>query len=414
MAVLTPGASIFVKAFRVSNLTEEGSVAPGATTVATKDGMKLSITPTLETGADIVAKNANDEITAMARAGDKIKYFTIALELAKPDPQLEQMCCGGVLLSAAQSALGEPGAPTTEAQTTEGELPAGTYGYRLSNYDAFGEGVATVEVTQVTTGATGATVIIAGVPKATATGQRLYGRAIGGPFLIATIPNFGTTIAVKKTVAAKAWKLGEAKILEIEAVTKAIPAGSFFKVAGKSVYKTLTYIGTASTTVTVELVNEAESTVLTAAEVLKACFFDQGGVKTPLGTAAPQGTDTSGLTAENIGYQAPPLGSVANTTGVSIEAWSYNYVEGAPSSNQPYRWWVLPRVRYMHIQPRDLTNANAATIMEGIGIGNSNWGSGPTGEWPSSVVGATQPWQWIRCGSEAVPNTSYTPNIATA
>src|ERR1035441_278022 len=109
MAVLTPGASIFVKAFRVSNLTEEGSVAPGATTVATKDGMKLSITPTLETGADIVAKNANDEITAMARAGDKIKYFAIALELAKPDPQLEQMCCGGVLLSAAQSALGEPG-----------------------------------------------------------------------------------------------------------------------------------------------------------------------------------------------------------------------------------------------------------------------------------------------------------------
>ena len=42
MTVLTPGASIFVKAFRVSALTEEGNIVPGATTIATKDGMSES------------------------------------------------------------------------------------------------------------------------------------------------------------------------------------------------------------------------------------------------------------------------------------------------------------------------------------------------------------------------------------
>lgn len=413
MAVLTPGASVFVKAFRLSQITEEGNVAPGAVTVTTKDGMKLNIAPTMETGDDIAIKNANGDLATLAKHGDMIKYYTLQLELAKPDPQIEAMFCGGTMLSAAQAALGEPGAPTLETQTTEGEIPAGTFAYRLSNSNAFGEGLATAEVTQVTTGATSANVIVAGAPNVNAAEQRVYGRTIGAPFLLGTIPNFGTTIAVKTTVAAKAWKKGEAKVLTIEKVTKPIPAGSFFKVAGKSVYKTLTYISTSSASVTVELVNEAESTVLTAAEVLKGVFYDQGGTKTPVGTAAPVATDTSGLTAENIGYQAPPLGPVANTNGVAIEAWSYNYVEGAPSVSQPYWWWVFPRVRYGHQLARDLTNANLATLMEGIAVGNPNFGAGPTGEWPSSVVPATAPWQRIRCGSEVIPEPSYSPVAAT-
>jgi hypothetical protein len=414
MAVLTTGASIFVKAFRISPLTESGSVAPGTKTLVSKDVMKLTIGPTLETGADIVAKNANDDIVAMAKAGDKIKYYTMTLEMAKPDPQVEQIFCGGEMIETTTSALGEPGAQTIEGFTENGELPTATNEYRVSQYNAFGESKATSGVTVSNTGAgTGANSVIVGAPAALAIGQRVYGRAIGVPFLLGTVPNYGTTIAVKKTVAAKAWRLGEAKELEIEKVTKPIPVGSYFKVAGKSVYKTLTYIGLASGSVKVELVSEAESTVLTAAEVLKGVFWDQGGKKVPLGTAAPSETDTSGLTAENLGYKAPVLGIVGNTNGCSIEAWSYVYVEGAPPSELPFYWWVMPRIRFGHIQPRDLSNAAAVTIMEGIAIGNPNWASGPTGEWPEATLKATAAYQRIRCGAGMVPAVSYEPVIAT-
>ena len=415
MAVVEPGASVFVKAFRVSGLTEEGAIAPGATTVVTKDGMKLNISPTLDTGDDIAIKNANGDLATLAKHGDMIKYYTVQLELAKPDPQLEQLCCGGALLGTTTSTLGTAGSPTSTTANESGELASKTYAYAVSFFNSFGEGLSSAELPVVTTGAKGVNVII---PAAYAgTGLRVYGRETGAPFFIGTIPNIGTAMKVKTTITVGKYVAGEVFTLEIENVGKVgIPAGSYLKVAGTTVFKTLAYIGASTTSVLCETANlegASKSTVWTAAETIKAVFVDYGGTKTTLGTAQPVSVDSSALTAENIGVSAPALGPVGNPTGVSIEAWSYNYIEGAVSATLPYWWWALPRVRHMHIMPRDLTNANTATLMEGIAVGNTAWGTGPTGEWPTGVASASRAWQRIRCGAQVVPTPSYSPQIAT-
>lgn len=411
MSVLTPGASIFVKAFRVSALTEEGGIAAGATTVTTKDGMKLSMTPTLETGADIVAKNANDEIAAMARAGDKIKYFTVSLELAKPDPQLEALFCGGLMLGSSASALGETSGLAVTPQEKGGTLAKGFYGYRASQYNVFGESKAEVEVlgAEAKNGTAENAVWISGIVFAAgAAGAKIYGRTPGVGQFIAKIPNIGKP-KLKTVIAAKAAKKGVPLVIEVESVTKGIPGGTEFRVGSSGVtFKVLGYVEAGATTMTVEPFEENAAEV--KAEEIKVGFLDEGTL-TPAGNL-PE-SDTTAGPGENVGYQAPALGPVANPNGVAVEAWSYCYVEGAPATVDPYWWWVMPRVRFGHIQPRELTNANAATVMEGIGIGNEHFGSGPTGEWPTSIVPANKVWQRIRCGPQVVPTPSYEPQLAT-
>lgn len=411
MSVLTPGASVFVKAFRVSALTEEGAIAPGATTVTTKDGMKCNITPVMDTGDDIAVKNAKGDLATLAKHGDMIKYYTVQLELAKPDPQIEQLCCGGSLIGSSAAALGEPGAPTVTPQNSGGSLAKGFYGYRLASYNVFGESKANAEVlgTEALAATENTMVVLAGSFPAGSTGVRVFGRAPGAGQFIGVIPNIATP-KLKKAVAAKAAKKGTPFVIEVEAVTVGIPGGTTFKTASAAILQVVGYVAAGASTATVELINETENAAEIKAENLKPLFYDTGAV-TPSG--APKETDTTGGPGENIGYQAPALGPVANENGVGIEAWSYCYVEGQPATTQPFWWWVFPRVRYMHIMPRDLTNANAVTIMEGIAIGNPNWGTGPTGEWPETILKASQPWQRIRCGGEVIPTPSYTPVAAT-
>jgi hypothetical protein len=419
MTVLAPGASIFVKAFRISALTENGNVAAGGTTVTTKDGMKLTITPTLQTGADIVALNANDEIAAMARAGDKIKYYTIALELAKPDPQIEQLFCGGTMLGSSAAALGEPAAQEVKPLTTGGTLAKGFYGYRVSQYNVFGESKATAEV--LSAEATNATAensvyVVVGAMNAAASGSKVYGRIAGKTQFLGKVPNIATP-KLETAIAAKALKKGVPTIIKVEAasVTRGIPAGTTLIVKGDtsapiSILEVQGYVEAGAATMTVVLINTAENSAKIEPEKLQAVFFDTGAL-TPEGNL-PE-TDTTAGPGENIGYAAPGLGYVAAPNGVAVEAWSYCYIEGAPATLDPYWWWVLPRVRFGHIQPRDLSNANAQTIMEGIGIGNEHFGSGPTGEWPSAIAPANKAWQRIRCGAAVVPTPSYEPQLAT-
>jgi hypothetical protein len=411
MSVLTPGASIFVKAFRVAKLTEEGNIVAGAETIATKDGMKLTLTPVMETGADIVNKNANDDIAAMGKAGDKIKYFTVALELAKPDPALEAMCCGGTLVGSTAAALGEPSGLKVVPQETLGSLAKGTYGYRATLFNAFGETPAEADVS-ATAAATSPEnmIVLSGVTMPSgALGVNIYGRTIGQEQFIGSILNIGSQTA--GTILAKAVKANTPTKIKVTALTESIQKGTTFQITGdtntpKVTFKVLAFAAKG----TVELEVEANAEVLT--EIKTAVIIP---VLVDAGTVTPNGafptTDSTAGPGENVGYQAPELGPVANPAGVSIEAFSYSYLEGNPSPTQPFWWWAIPRVRYMHIQPRDLTNANTATIMEGQAFQNPNWEKGPSGYYPADT---TKAWQRIRCGKQMVPATSYEPTLAVA
>jgi hypothetical protein len=200
----------------------------------------------------------------------------------------------------------------------------------------------------------------------------------------------------------------------VETVTVGIPGGTYLvteaAAEGKAVVKVVGYVPIGASSATVEIVNETENAAEFKIGEFKAVFWDTGSI-VPNGNVSE--TDTTGGAGENLGVSAPLLGPVGQPNGVSIEAWSYNYVEGAVSQTLPYWWWVLPRVRHMHIAARDLNNANTATLMEGIGVGNTGWGTGPSGEWPASTFSAARAWQRLRCGAEVVPEPSYSPQYAT-
>jgi hypothetical protein len=409
MTVLNPAASIFVKAFRVSALTEEGAIVPGAETISTKDGMKLSITPVLETGADIVAKNANDDIVAMGKAGDKIKYYTVALELAKPDPALEALCTGGALVGSSAAALGAPTGLTVTPQTTLGSLAAGTYGYRASQYNAFGESPAEADVSATTTGSTGMNVISGVTLAAGALGANIFGRAIGAEQFLGVIPNIGKQKAT--AILAKAVKASTPTTIKVVALTQSIPVGTTFQIAGdantpKITFKTVAFGAEGSVTLQVE--SQVENSSEIAEGEIIPVFVDTG-VVTPNGAFSV--TDTTAGPGENVGYQTSELGPVGNPNGVSIEAFTYAYENGQPAAKNPFFWWAIPRVRYMHIQPRELTNANTATILEGQAFQNPNWAKGPSGAYPADTSKA---WQRIRVGRQVVPSTGYEPVAAAA
>ncbi len=405
MANLPDGAAaIWCQAMRVSALDPNGYVDPGANSYVTNQLIKATITPVTATGDDIELKNANGDLVTFAKHGDIPKYATVSLELGTPDPALEQICCGGTLLTSSAAALGAPTGLVVTPQITLGSLAAGAYSYRATQYNAFGESPAEASVVaSVASGVAGTCVISGVVMGAGATGVRVYGRIQGAEQLLGAYPNIGTqaTSAVSGT--------GSPTQLTVTALTQSIPAGTTFTITGdtntvKIVFTTSAFAPAGTVTLPVTVSQTITTTI--AAGNLIPCFVD-AGVLTPLGNL-PQTDQTAGPGI--AGYAAPNLGYVANPNGVSMEFWEKAITGGVPAASQPYWWIVMPRVANMHIMPRDITNANLQTVMEGQGEQNPNWGAGPAGTWP---FGSTQYSQRARCGSIMVPTPSYNPVAAT-
>jgi hypothetical protein len=403
MAVLPDGAaSIWCAATRICTLDQNGFVDPGANTFTSTALVKATFTPTLETGDDIVVKNAAGDLGAFGKHGDIIKYYTIAIELATPDPDLEQVLAGGTVLTATGTALGTPTGLTVTGQTTLGTLAAGTYGYRVSQYNQYGESVATADVSTTTTGSTG-TIVLSGVVQAAGSlGWRVYGRTIGGEQYMGSVPNIGTqaTSAVSGT--------GTVTSLAVTALTSSIPIGTTFTIAGdtntvKIVFTTTAFA--AVNTVTLQVTASQSVTTTIAAGNIVPVFVDAGSI-VPLGNLPA--TDTTAGPG-HAGYQAPALGSVANTNGVSMEFFTKAYLTGYQTPTLPYYRTVFPRITGIHQQPRDVTNANMQSMFEGQAFQNPNWGTGPTGDWQFD---STKVWQRARCTGLIVPAAGYNTGIA--
>lgn len=405
MTVVNPTASIWAVATRICALDIEGYPDPGNAMYVTEQMLKTTATPVKETGDDIAIKNASGNLGAFGKHGDMVKYGTIALELAIPDPALEQICAGGTLLASAAAALGEPSGLTTTGQITLGELAAGTYGYRVSQYNSFGESLALADVSGTVASGSAGTMVVYAKPAAGALGLRVYGRTIGIEQLLGVIPNIGEQ-ETNHSIAT-----GEPTSIVVKALTKSIPAGTKFQLEGdtnspKIVFTTTAFcpIGVVSVPVTV---SQSITTEIATTKKLLPVFVDTGAI-TPSGNL-PQEDQTAGP-GENVGYNAPELGPVANEKGVSIEVFAKAIEHGRQAVKQPFVHWVFPRVQNMSIQPRDLTNANTATIVEGQAFENPNWGSGPVGDWPSA---STSWYGRLRCGRAIVPKPSYEKQAAT-
>ena len=263
--------------------------------------------------------------------------------------------------------------PDRRPQTTLGTLPAATYGYRASQYNVFGETLAEATVTATTTGSTGLNVISGLTLAAAASGARIYGRTQGIEQYLGVIPNIGSQAT------SSASGTGTVTSLAVTALTSSIPQGTTFQIAGDTnttkIVFTTTAFAPAGTVVLAVSTSQSVTTTI-APGAINPVFVDSGSI-TPSGNLPT--TDQTAGPGSATGYQAPALGSVANPNGVSVECFSYAIVGGRQATVLPYWWWVFPCFANAHIMPRDLTNANAQTIIEGDGFQNPNWGGGPGG-----------------------------------
>ena len=197
MALPDFAAQVFADATRISTLDPNGYPAIGSATYTTDTLVKATIAPALETGDDIVTKNASGNIAYHYKHGDMPKYFTINLEMANPDPTMEVLLVGGTLLNDSSIALVAPtAAPTATPSATGGSLASGTYVYELTSVNQYGESLPTAASTgAVVTSPTsvGSVALSVIVPGTGSVWTRIYGRSAGALQLLATIPATTTT-----------------------------------------------------------------------------------------------------------------------------------------------------------------------------------------------------------------------------
>lgn len=91
---------------------------------------------------------------------------------------------------------------------------------------------------------------------------------------------------------------------------------------------------------------------------------------------------TSG--GNTIGYAEPAVGTQPNPNGVSIEAWTYAVVDGAPAAVNPYRWYAWPRVYDIVREDDTFEDGALLPTFTGKAVQNPNWGNGPLNDWPST------------------------------
>lgn len=405
---LTPGGSVFVVATRVTPLSANGSVAAGTNSYTTDKVTKATITPATESGDEVTVKTGAGEIGVYAKHGDIVKRYTVSLELAVPDPQLEQALVGGVVLNDTTTGLSTPTGSFTPAVNSgiTGTLSSATYGYRWAQYNEYGDSTAMSEVTVAVTGPA-AVVIPIPTLAAGAFGATLYGRSPGAEQLLGRIVNIGSqaTSASSGT--------GTVTSLTVTALTKPIPSGYTFTIAGdtnspKIVFTTTQAAGAGATALNVTASGSITTTI--AAGAIQPVFVDTGAL-TPSG--AMNTTDMSAGPGNAVGMQAPATLSVPSSVslGVSLEFWSKRYVNGVQASDYPYWRYVLPQAINFVLGARDITNGIFTTLATGEAYPNPNWGSGPFSDWPYD---STKVYQRAMCGAAILPTPSVVPVPAFA
>ena len=396
---------VFAAVTRVTTLDVNGFPAVGANVFTTNSLIKCSFQPNQEKGVDLATINANGDLYSHYKHGDMPKYYDVQIEIGTPDPVLHQMLGGGTVFSSSQTALGTPtGTIVATAQTTLGTLAAGVYGYRVTQYNQYGESTAAAEVTGTVASGTAGTVVVSGMVGASgALGFNVYGRTAGGEQLLGSVPYIGTqaTSAVSGT--------GTVTHLTATALTAPIPVGTTFTISGdtnspKIVFTTTTAAGIGATSIAVSASQSVTTTI--AAGSIVPCFVDNGSI-TPSG-GFPTVDSTAG--PNNVGYQAAPLGVVGNPNGVSLEFWGSAIINGAQTPNLPFFRWVLPKVQNITEGGRTFQPAILENVYMGQSVENPNWGTGPLGDWPFD---STKVYQYMRTGRATLPAAGLVPVPAT-
>lgn len=134
MATQDYAASIQGVAIRVTRLDAAGNLLNGpGDSYVTNAFMRVSFTPEYEEGDEITEKGANGAIAVTYKSPDTLKRINMELALVEPDPELNNLLSGGLLLRKNFGILSEAGTKSKSvgwASPGVGDDPAG-YGVSI-------------------------------------------------------------------------------------------------------------------------------------------------------------------------------------------------------------------------------------------------------------------------------------------
>jgi hypothetical protein len=104
-------SSILAVMMRVAQLDATGATPAGASGMYVTDSLvRFTWQPDVEAGLDLTQRKGNGDLCTAARTADVVKRYTCTLDICTPDPELEQLLSGGVILTTAGATVGY-GAP---------------------------------------------------------------------------------------------------------------------------------------------------------------------------------------------------------------------------------------------------------------------------------------------------------------
>lgn len=101
----------------------------------------------------------------------------------------------------------------------------------------------------------------------------------------------------------------------------------------------------------------------------------------PVLTQALAGGDILADTVDQtkaLGYASAPIGTETTPNGVAIEVWANAISGGKVAASKPYWHYLFPYAQMRLSGERALENGNLATVFEGRGVGNAEFGKGPS------------------------------------
>jgi hypothetical protein len=113
---------------------------------------------------------------------------------------------------------------------------------------------------------------------------------------------------------------------------------------------------------------------------------------------------------KSVGWAAPSVGDDPAGNGVAIEVWSFAVADGKRVAVNPYFHWIFPYARLRQSGDRVIENGMLANTFEGYGIGNTEFGSGPDGQWEWTEV-TDRPYAYARV--DYSPSTSQKKGFYT-
>lgn len=103
------------------------------------------------------------------------------------------------------------------------------------------------------------------------------------------------------------------------------------------------------------------------------------------------------------GWAAPEVGEI-DSPGVSIEVWPLRVDGQELDADDPYGWWVYPRVKHFKLGPYSHLNGHLLPSFSAVAYKNSNWFDGPANDWP---VTSDRPVQWMPFDSKPDAAVGY-------